>query len=104
MIKHAKAGDIIYELDYNNIDKTCEILEHVVSTGEFDYRQGEFIYFKSKDAVFSKYAHYSAVYKSPKAAHKAYLRILANELKNAKRTIDKVETILQQLRDAQAKH
>lgn len=103
MIKHAKAGDIVYKLDYDNINKTCEIQKCIVYDTVFDSKIEHLISVRMKDSL-GGYVFYTEAFKSPKAAHKAYLRILENELKTAKKTIVAVEKIYQQLRDAQAKY
>lgn len=95
MIKKAKAGDVIFELNYNYRNKTCKIIEHVVIR---DQVNSDYIHVEKNKSVYSWEA-----FKTYKKACKAYLLDLKADLKHANKVVATIIDILSKIEEPKGK-
>ena len=86
MIKNAKAGDVIFELKYDERDKAGDITERVVS---LDHKIGDYIWTNGDILV-----HPYDAFKTHKQAYNTYIRYLKRDLARANKTVALITDIL----------
>jgi hypothetical protein len=86
MIKNAKAGDIIFELKYDEREKTGDIIEWIVGK---DQEKSDYIWINQNILV-----HPYEVFKTYKQAYNTYIKYLKQDLVRANKTVNLITEIL----------
>lgn len=101
MIKNAKAGDVIFRLEYDEEDKTCDITQHVVV---FDQRTGTSLCVNDNvedDTTLKSPRHIllspTQVFRTYKQAYNTYVNYLKQDLVLANKTVALTTDILSKI-------